>query len=147
MENRAVMEKMVNTYNEQAFTHEYMFAFNWKKKVVVSLAKSDILSIICKLDKTSSKRGGKYSLRFVPNMAQKEMLMENETFVLCSVEELEQQFATSKYNRGEIVEKMITEHFGQIWHKDNVPYTEDGDIWVDGIPYQIKYTKATFLTA
>ena len=41
---------------------------------------------------------------------------------------------------------MITEYFGQKWEKDNVPFTEDGDITIDGIAYQIKYQKATFCT-
>ena len=39
---------------------------------------------------------------------------------------------------------MVTEFYGQTWEKDNVPFTEDGDITVDGIAYQIKFEKATF---
>ena len=50
----------------------------------------------------------------------------------------------SKYNRGEVFEKLITEYFGQTWVKDNIPYTEAVDIEVDGIAYQIKFEKATF---
>ena len=30
------------------------------------------------------------------------------------------------------------------WEKDNVPFTEAGDIEVNGIAYQIKFEKATF---
>ena len=50
----------------------------------------------------------------------------------------------SKYNRGEIFEKLTTEAAGQKWVKDNVPFTEDGDLTVNGTKYQIKYNKATF---
>ena len=39
---------------------------------------------------------------------------------------------------------MVTEHFGQTWEKDNVPFTKDGDITVNGTAYQIKFQKATF---
>lgn len=53
-------------------------------------------------------------------------------------------FKDSKYNRGEIFEKMVTELNGQEWEKDNVPFTDDGDLTVDGIAYQIKFEKATF---
>ena len=52
----------------------------------------------------------------------------------------------SKYNFGEVFEKLETERVGQTWVKDNVPFTEDGDLTVDGIAYQIKFEKATFLT-
>ena len=38
----------------------------------------------------------------------------------------------------------MTESFGQVWEKDNVPFTEDGDLTVNGIAYQIKFEKATF---
>ena len=63
---------------------------------------------------------------------------------LCSEAYFTDLVETSKYNNGEIFEKLVTEHFGQIWEKDNVPFTEDGDLTVDGTAYQIKFQKATF---
>ena len=51
----------------------------------------------------------------------------------------------SKYNKGEVFEMLVTQHYGQTWVKDNVPFTEDGDLTVDGIAYQIKFEKATFI--
>ena len=39
---------------------------------------------------------------------------------------------------------MVTEAYGQEWKKDNVPFTDDGDLTVDDVAYQIKYEKATF---
>ena len=44
-------------------------------------------------------------------------------------------------------EKMVTEYFGQVWVKDNVPFTQDGDITVNRVAYQIKFQKATFCNA
>ena len=96
---------------------------------------------MCKLDKAS--RGAGYALRFCPNAQQKLFLMTSAK-VLCSAKFFNEQVANSKYNKGEIFEKLVTEHFGQVWEKDNVPFTEAGDIEVDGIAYQIKYQKATF---
>jgi len=52
--------------------------------------------------------------------------------------------ADSKYNRGEIFEKIITEKGGQAWEKDNLKFTEVPDTIIDGIGYQIKFEKATF---
>jgi len=72
------------------------------------------------------------------------MLMAHGCKVLCSTKFFEEQVAESKYNRGEIAEKLVTEYVGQTWIKDNVPFTDAGDIEINGIAYQIKYEKATF---
>lgn len=144
MVKMVTLAKMVKFYNSYAFTHNYLIAFNWKKMVIVAYVNGSDLENITTLDKAS--RGAGNALRFKPNMAQKNWLMENcETFVLCSVENMEQLFESSKYNKGEIIEKLITELFGQVWEKDNIPFTEDGDLTVDNIAYQIKYEKATFI--
>ena len=66
--------------------------------------------------------------------------------VLCSAKFFNEQVANSKYNKGEIFERLVTEWYGQEWEKDNVPFTDDGDLTVDGIAYQIKYEQATFIT-
>ena len=97
---------------------------------------------ILKLDKAS--RGAGYSLRFCPNKNQKAFLLSKGAYPLCSKDFFETSVKESKYNKGEIFEKMVTEYFGQIWEKDNIPFTEDGDLTVNGIAYQIKFEKATF---
>ena len=63
---------------------------------------------------------------------------------LCSSEYFEDIVNNSKYNNGEIFEKLVTEYFGQVWTKNNVPFTEDGDITINKVAYQIKFQKATF---
>ena len=64
--------------------------------------------------------------------------------VLCSEKYFNELVAESKYNNGEIFEKLVTERFGQTWKKDDIPFTDAGDIEVEGVPYQIKFQKATF---
>lgn len=64
--------------------------------------------------------------------------------VLCSKEFFETTAKESKYNKGEIFEKLVTEYFAQEWTKDNIPFTEAGDIEINGKAYQIKFEKATF---
>ena len=65
--------------------------------------------------------------------------------VLCSEKFFDELTSESKYNKGEIFEKLMTELNGQEWEKDNVPFTEDGDLTVNGIAYQIKFEKASFI--
>lgn len=139
----ALFTSLINGYNEISFTHEYIYGYTDRKNVYVSFARADVMPYVLTLDKAS--RNGGYSLRFKPNKAQKEVLkLQNNTFVLCSEEYFESLVKASKYNRGEVFEKLVTEYYGQEWTKDKVPFTKDGDITLDGIPYQIKYQKATF---
>jgi hypothetical protein len=103
---------------------------------------AEVMPYILKLDKAS--RGAGYSLRFCPTKEQKAFLLTKGAKVLCSKEFFEISVKESKYNKGEIFEKMVTESYKQEWTKDNVPFTEDGDLTVNGIAYQIKFEKATF---
>ena len=143
MTNTTIFHKLVNGYDATSYTHEYMFGFADKGNIWLALANASILPYVCTLDNAS--RNGGYALRFKPNKAQKELLKTGKTYVLCSVKEFEEMVENSKYNRGEIYEKIVTEFFGKEWEKDNVPYTEAGDLEVNGIAYQIKFEKATFV--
>lgn len=92
-----------------------------------------------------ANRGTGYTLRFKPNKTQKIILLKENAITLCSEEFFNTLVRESKYNRGEIAEKLVTEYAGQTWVKDNVPFTEAGDIEWNGVSYQIKFEKATFI--
>ena len=142
MMNTALFQMMIDRYNELSYTHNYIFGFYFQNNVYMVEATSEILPYILKLDRAS--RGQGYSIRFSPNNAQKAVLLAKGAQVICSKEFFETSVKESKYNKGEIFEKMVTEFFGQEWEKDNVPFTDDGDLTVNGIAYQIKFEKATF---
>lgn len=142
MTNITIFEHMIDGYNTRAYTHEYIFGFEYKGAIYMSKADSSVLPFVLCLDRAS--RGAGYALRFKPNNGQKMVLMAGAE-VLCSKEFFEAEVASSIYNAGEIFEKLVTEKFGQTWVKDNVPFTQDGDLTVDGIAYQIKFNKATFI--
>lgn len=141
--NDTLFHSMIAKYNRFSFTHNYIFGFEYKHNVYMASATSEVLPYILCLDRAS--RGAGTALRFKPNNSQKLMLLQNSE-VLCSVDYFNSEVADSKYNAGEIFEKMVTEHFGQEWFKDNVPFTKAGDIEVNKIAYQIKFQKATFTT-
>lgn len=143
--NEVLFNKLITEYNHLAFTHHYIFGYADKGNVYVSFAEDDVLPYVCTLDKVASNRVGGYALRFKPNKAQKEILKLHNSFVLCSVDYFEELVKNTIYNRGEVFEKLVTEYFGQEWVKDNVPFTVAGDIEYNGIAYQIKYEKATFV--
>lgn len=140
--NDTMFRTLIRKYDRLSYTHHYMFGFADRGTVWCALATSDLLPFVCTLDHAS--RGQGCALRFKPTLGQKELLKTCEAFPLCSEDFFKACVEESRYNRGEIFEKLVTEHFGQTWVKDNIPFTEAGDLVVDGIAYQIKYEKATF---
>lgn len=143
MVNKEMLLKVLqDAYHELSATDNYIMVFVYGGIVYMTICAADMVNHVTCLDKAS--RGAGYSLRFKPNKAQKQMLLANGATALCSTSLFDHMVAESIYNRGEIAEKIVTEYFGQVWTKDNVPYTEAGDINVDGIEYQIKFEKATF---
>ena len=141
--NIALFKKMVHFYNSHAGAHSYIWGFALGGNIWLVKTGSSVLENALHLDKAS--RGAGYALRFKPNKSIKTYLLSLGAKVLCSEKYFNEQVASTKYNRGETFEKFVTEYFGQTWEKDNVPFTECGDINVDGEEIQIKFEKATFI--
>lgn len=143
MEKAIILKNLVDFYNSRAYTHRYIFGIIWKGCVYMVKADSGLLAFVLKLDKAS--RGNGYALRFKPNNTIRNLLISHGATMLCSAEMFNELVKDSKYNKGEVFEKLVTEYYGQTWEKDNVPFTDDGDLTVDGIAYQIKFESATFI--
>lgn len=139
-----IFQTLIAGYNRLSYTHNYIFGFEYKGVVYATTVTNEVLPYVLKLDKAS--RGAGYAIRFCPNTDQKLFLMAQGAEVICSSEFFKTEVESSIYNKGEIFEKMVTERLGQVWEKDNLPYTDGGDVEVDGIAYQIKFQKATFTT-
>lgn len=140
--NTTMLQFLIDGYNALAYTHEYIFGFTYKGLVYMVHTDNAILPYILKVDRAS--RGAGYALRFCPTNAQKVQLIALGAEVVCSKDYFDAFVAKTIYNKGEIFEQMVASIYGQTWTKDNVPFTKDGDITIDGIPYQIKFEKATF---
>ena len=143
MTNNALFKEMVEFYNRKAFTHNYIFGIIFQGNVYMVKTSSAMLAYVLKLDKAS--RGAGMQLRFKPNNAIRAMLLAEGATLICSVKFFEELVKASKYNKGEIFEKLVTEYFGQTWEKDSVPFTDDGDLTVDGTVWQIKFESASFI--
>ena len=141
MKNTAMLLNLIDRYNDLAYTHNYIFGFTFSGNVYMARATKKILPAILCVDRASGGQGA--SLRFCPTKDIKLALMAHAE-VLCTKSYFDAVCAESKYNKGEVFEMLVTESYGQHWEKDNVPFTEAGDIEVGGISYQIKYQKASF---
>lgn len=136
---------LIARYNSIAFTHNYVMGFTYEGNIYAINAVG--LTFGIRLDRASSKNGGGYSLRFKPSVEEKEaMIKSGMVELICSQEYFDNMHANSKYNKGEIFEKIITERAGQVWVKDNVPFYAGADLTVNGIAYSIKFEKATICT-
>lgn len=143
MNKKAIFENMVKYYISKSYTHNYIAVFTFNGVVYMVIVGNDLFNNGVKLDKAS--RGAGYSIRFKPTKSDKINLLAKGAKVLCSIEYFEELVKNSKYNKGEIIEKLVTEYYGQEWKKDNVPFTDDGDLTVNNIAYQIKFERATFI--
>lgn len=142
MQNEVIKKMLQDGYNSVAFTDSYILGWTLDHVVYMAICDRGTVDRVTCLDRAS--RGAGYALRFKPNKTQKMLLMTCNAEAICSEKFFNDMVSESRYNRGEVFEKLVTEKFGLIWEKDNVPFTEAGDIKVNGIAYQIKFERATF---
>lgn len=136
---------MNTVYIEKNAADKFILVVKYKGVLYACIVNADEIAVYMKLDKASRNCG--FSLRFKPNKAERENLIFNhDSFPLCDVKKFNTMYKRSKYNRGEIVEREIYRRFNQNWKKDTIPFWVDGDITINGIKYQIKYEKATYIT-
>lgn len=141
----AILINLIARYNSKAFTHNYIMGFTFNDAVYY--VEQVGLSFGVKLDKASSKNGGGYSIRYNPTKDEKKALVESGLAkMLCSRDFFKSTVENSKYNKGEIFEKLITEMFGQTWEKDNVPFFSGADLTTEEKAYSLKFEKATICT-
>lgn len=93
-----------------------------------------------KVEKASRNQGNNLRLRM--RVAHCKSLIESGSAICLGSADM---LKASKYNKGEIFEKIITEYYGQTWEKDNIGFDKDGDITIDGEKIQIKLNSATLL--
>ena len=145
MTNPTMFEMLLNSYNRFAYTDKYIIGFPYKGVVYYGFTTAETFDRFLSLDTSGHHQG--FILRFKPRNSEKlAMLTACNMKPLVSVEYFNGLVADSKYNRGEMFEKLITEMLGQEWVKDCVPFNEAGDIEVDGVAYQIKYEKSGLAT-
>ena len=137
---------LAGAYTRLAYTHHYIFTFadaGMIYAVIADMANAADLMAITSVSKAS--RGAGYGLRFRPTNDIKRYLIAMGATTLCSKAYFDSLVKSSKYNKGEVAEMLVTEQmFGQTWVKDSVPFTQGGDIEADGIAYQHKHEGATF---
>lgn len=130
---------MTETYNKNSAAHSYWFGFVLAGLLyVVPGMTFEALSAYFKNDRASSAKGGFAKVRIRATSADLKALLPMA--LLLGSESL---LTDSHWNKGEMLEKIITEQFaGETWVKDSVPFFVDGDTTINGEKVQIKLNGA-----
>ena len=128
---------MIKTYRQFSAADNYILGFVYEKMLYM-VRVAEIMPRYLNVEEASRNQGENLRLRL--KKAHKAQLMKKAPICLGSADCLND----SKYNKGEVFEKLVTEYYGQTWTKNSVPFTKSGDIIINGISYQIKYEDGTF---
>ena len=129
---------MIKHYRNNSAADSYIIGFTYNKNLYM-VKVAEIMPRFLTVEQASRNQGENLRLRIRKNL--KEQLMKKNPVCLGSAELLNAE----KYNKGEIFEKLVTEYFGQVWEKDNIPFWVQGDIRVNGEEIQIKLDSATLM--
>lgn len=133
-------EKMIGIYHLYSASKKYIVGFIRDGKIYYVIVTFEKLAEMLKACKASSKRGGFNKVRvYVSAQLQKELIACGLAHEVGTVDAL----ISSKYNKGEMFEKLITETLTtDAWVKDSLPFYMGGDIQLNGENIQIKLNGA-----
>ena len=129
---------MINYYREYSAADSYILGFQFDKMIYM-VKVNEIMPRMLTVEQASRNQGENLRLRL--RLKYKKQLMKKNPVCLGSADLL----TVEKYNKGENFEKVVTEHYGQTWIKDCVPFWVQGDIEVNGEQIQIKFDGATLM--
>ena len=132
------LDRMRRDYERFTGAEGYAIGFHMENEVFVVML-DKIPRRFTRLQKECSKMGGGYGLYINVRSKKAKSELIKKAVKVGTIADLESE----KYNKGVMFEKLIYELNGQEFRgKDNVRFTEGGDIVLDGKQIQIKYEHA-----
>ena len=137
------LKEALERYDKKAFTHNYIIvAKRWKQTNAYYVDWNTIKPFIV-------LESGKLRLNLTAHAIKTLHMKAWKIEPLGGEHAIEEETAyinrTGKsYNKGNGSESLVLRKHGQVWEWDNVPYTDGPDVWIDGLPYQVKTYRATF---
>ena len=135
--------KAYKAYQEKAFTDNYIIVCKHLKQTIAIFVDGNALEEFAYID------GKKLRLNLTTYAVKK---LRRKAWQVVSLggqyaveEETARLTASGKhYNKGNGAESLVMKRYNQVWAWDNESYTNAPDLWIDGVPYQVKTYKATF---
>lgn len=132
------LDRMRRDYERFTGAEGYAIGFHIENEVFVVML-DKIPRRFTRVQKECSKMGGGYGLYINVRSKKAKTELIKKAVKVGAIADLESE----KYNKGVMFEKLIYELNGQEFRgKDNVRFTEGGDIVIDGKQIQIKYEHA-----
>lgn len=139
-----VTKDLFNIYTKTTKANKIEIGFIANKKLY-SIKLNEIKLENVKL--TTESRGG-LKLKLAITKKQKlEWLASGKAKELMDESKFLQLVEASKYNKGEVLEKILTEKRGMTWQKDSVRYDKAGDIDLKRDRIQVKFENASLTSA
>lgn len=137
--------EIFNKYNEKKATNIYLLGFKFKGNVYYGFF-NEILDCWCNYSDTVNHEDK--AIKFQPQTSKHKKNMVKEMNFLMTEKEFEKEVKSSKYNRGDIFEKIMFEKFiGKgTWIKNSVPFDKGSDIEFSGMRISVKFDDATICT-
>lgn len=129
---------LIKNYRKYSAADSYILGFVYEKMLYM-VNVDEIMPRYLNVEEASRNQGENLRLRL--KKAHKAQLMKKSPICLGFADCL----SDSKYNKGEVFEKLVTKYYGQEWEKDTIPFWVQGDINVDGKEIQIKLDSATLM--
>ena len=142
-------DEIIRRYVQNAFTHNYVFGFPEKGVYYVGFF-HDFTRLNEITTVTVESGTGAPAVKFFSNSKTRRAIV-NDCFPLCSVKEFESNFTAwkqngNKGNRGNYFETLVIEKYHGKPAKVGANFATDCDVYIDGIPYQLKAYKASLVT-
>ena len=137
--NTSIIINIISRLSVVEYTHNYIngFVFNG---LVYYYETIGMNTEYLKLEKLPN---GYHTVKYRPNNTNKKDLINSGICkVLCTESLFNEMVKNSKYNKGEIFEKLLTEKFGLEWKKDNIRVDKGADIETEEKSYSVKFEKA-----
>ena len=130
-------ETMIKNYRKFSAADAYILGFEYKH-IIYMVIVDEIMPRYMKVERESTKKGGKKKLQLRLCKQYKEQLLRKGAIALG-----DESILNGTYNKGVEFEKLIFNRYNQEFRgKDNVGFWKEGDIEIDGKQIQIKLNGA-----
>ena len=146
--NLAEAKEMFDYYMSHSKSKMFIVGGIVKDKVMFAIVEPKRLINNLTVQNGSKKEDNDRALRLAFTKDLKKYVKDHGLTLNVTVEQFEElahNICSDGTNRGMAFEKLIFEHYGQKWEHDNKDYRFYHDIEINGIGFQIKTDKATFL--
>ena len=130
-------ETRIKNYRKFSAADAYILGFEYKH-IIYMVIVDEIMPRYMKVERESTKKGGKKKLQLRLCKQYKEQLLRKGAIALG-----DESILNGTYNKGVEFEKLIFNRYNQEFRgKDNVGFWKEGDIEIDGKQIQIKLNGA-----